>query len=188
MKHITTQRLVIITVFLLLGVLLVPTLVHAIISESISGTAHIINTDGLLDFDNNNSNAVVDLEAGAVSGYVWSEDIGWIDFSNNGDTNSVKVDLTDGSVTGRAYVINTNGHIDFTSYNSNVVWSSQTGTLTGYGWSEDLGWIDFSKTKLILTRTGEKILPFFSGAILFVGILVNQHRTSPFCPCPKTRR
>jgi len=124
----------------------------------------------VIDFDNFNSNAVVDPETGVVSGYVWSEDLGWIDFSNNGGADSVRVNLENGSVTGLAYVINTSGHVDFTNFNSNVVWNSESGTFSGYGWSEDVGWIDFAEALLTLPETGMNILPIFFGAIFIVGI------------------
>ncbi|MDD3648184.1 MAG: hypothetical protein PHS44_06850 [Candidatus Dojkabacteria bacterium] len=166
MKHILKQKLVIITVSVLLSILLAPVLVSAATSEPVSGTAGVVNTGGEIDFDNYNSNAVVDPETGAVSGYVWSEDLGWIDFLNNGEADSVEVDLDNGSVSGLAYALNTGGHVDFTNYNSNVVWDSESGTLSGYGWSEDLGWIDFAGALLTLPETGQDIR-----GVLVVGVV-----------------
>ena len=169
MKNILTQNLVVVTVSLLLGILFAPALTSAATLTSLTGTAGVLNTGGSLDFDNFNSNAVVNPDTGAVSGYVWSEDIGWIDFSNNQAVNSVYVDLSDGSVSGLAYALNTGGHIDFTNVNSNVVWNQSSGTLSGYGWSEDLGWIDFSETLLTLAETGQSILPvlFLAPSVVF---------------------
>lgn len=37
-----------------------------------------------LDFTNHKSNVTVVLETGVFSGFVWSEDVGWIDFSDAG--------------------------------------------------------------------------------------------------------
>lgn len=151
------KKVLVITVFLLMALLVVPSLVLAS-SESITGNPEVVNTGGIVDFDNFNSNAVVDSETGAVTGYVWSEDIGWIDFSNNGESNPVTVNLSNGVVSGLAYVPNTGGFVDFTNYNSNVTWNSESGTLSGFGWSEDLGWIDFSGVLLTLPKTGQQII------------------------------
>ena len=51
-----------------------------------------------------------------VSGWAWSENIGWISFNNS----------------------NTNGGIN---YGVNI---ENDGNLTGYAWSENIGWIDFN--------------------------------------------
>lgn len=161
------KKAFVVSVFFLISVLFLPSVVSAV-SESVSGTAEVVNTGGIVDFENYNSNVVVDSETGAVTGYVWSEDIGWIDFSNNGEADSVKVDLGSGSVSGLAYALNTGGHVDFTNYNSNVVWNSKSGTLSGYGWSEDLGWIDFSGVLLTLPKTGQPII----GVTILASVLV----------------
>lgn len=166
MKQNIRTKLFSITIFAVMCMFCVPAVVSAATSESISGTAGVLNTGGVIDFDNYNSNAVVDPETGAVSGYVWSEDLGWIDFLNNGETDSVNVDLDNGSVSGLAYALNTGGQVDFTNYNSNVTWDSESGTLSGYGWSEDLGWIDFSGALLTLPETGQNIR-----GILVVGLI-----------------
>jgi len=171
MKHHLQRKVIVISVSLLLSILLAPALTSAATLTSLTGTAGVLNTGGSLDFDNFNSNAVVNPDTGAVSGYVWSEDLGWIDFSNNQAVNSVYVDLSDGTVSGLAYALNTGGHIDFTNFNSNVVWNQASGALSGYGWSEDLGWIDFSGALLSLADTGQGILPvILVGAIILAGI------------------
>ncbi|GMQ95200.1 MAG: hypothetical protein BMS9Abin13_312 [Patescibacteria group bacterium] len=54
-----------------------------------------------------------------VSGFAWSDTIGWISFNN----------LSDGSAT--PYGVNING---------------STGDFSGYAWSENIGWIDFAPT------------------------------------------
>ena len=48
----------------------------------VSGSAYVVNTGGTLDFDNNGSHVVVDTQTGIFSGYVWSNDLGWIDFGD----------------------------------------------------------------------------------------------------------
>lgn len=50
---------------------------------AVTGSAYVINTGKLLDFTNYNSNVVVNTETGIFTGYVWSEDIGWIDFGTD---------------------------------------------------------------------------------------------------------
>lgn len=50
---------------------------------NVSGSAYVINTGNILDFSNYGSNTVVDTTTGIFSGYVWSQDIGWIEFGNN---------------------------------------------------------------------------------------------------------
>jgi hypothetical protein len=172
MKQNIGTKLFSITIFAVVCIFCVPAVVSAATSESISGTAGVLNTGGVIDFDNYNSNAVVDPETGAVSGYVWSQDLGWIDFSNNGEAEAVEVDLDSGSVSGLAYALNTRGYVDFTSYNSNVVWDSESGTLSGYGWSEDLGWVDFSGALLSLAETGQDItdILIFGMVIVFTGL------------------
>lgn len=69
-------------------------------------------------------------EAGAgenVSGYAWSENIGWISFNNTGDGST-------------------------TSYGVNVDIANKatggTGDFSGYAWSENVGWISFSASDL----------------------------------------
>lgn len=47
------------------------------------------------------------------------------------------------AVTGQAEVINTDGYLDFSNSNSNVVISA-SGNFSGFAWNDDLGWIDFS--------------------------------------------
>lgn len=148
MKNILrTQTIVAVSTFVL-SLLMASTAALAGDTLSMGGTASVENTGGLIYFDSYESNVVVDAETGDVSGYAWSEDLGWIDFGNNGGDNHVKVDMGSGVVTGVAYVSNTGATIDFTNFNSNVKVDFATGTLSGYAWSEDLGWIDFSGATL----------------------------------------
>ena len=143
-------------------------------SVTIGGTAEVVNTLGILDFDGHNSNVGVDSSTGDVTGYVWSEDLGWIDFDNNGGAGSVNINLENGQVSGSAYVVNTGGTIDFTNFNSNVIVDLENNTVSGYAWSSDLGWIDFSGVQIsgsLLAVTGQNILPIFS-QILFAAVVL----------------
>lgn len=51
---------------------------------AVTGKAKVLNTDDFLNFTTNNSNVTVELATGVFSGHVWSEDVGWIDFTNTG--------------------------------------------------------------------------------------------------------
>lgn len=114
-------------------------------SISINGKAKVLNTEGFLDFDGYESNVTVESTTGNFSGYVFSEDMGWIAFGTTDNPQGpVTVDLNTGVVTGRARVLNTGAQIDFGANNSNVTISGAT--FSGYVFSEDLGWIDFGDT------------------------------------------
>ena len=47
------------------------------------------------------------------------------------------------NITGNAQALNSNGVIDFSGNNSSVQISNTTHNFSGYGWSEDMGWIAF---------------------------------------------
>jgi hypothetical protein len=49
----------------------------------VSGSAYVMNTGNILDFDNYGSNTVVDPTTGVFTGYVWSQDVGWIHFDSD---------------------------------------------------------------------------------------------------------
>jgi len=93
------------------------------------------------------ANVTVDDTSGNFSGYAFLEDVGWVDFgSTDNPSGLVNLNLTSGAVTGKAYVLNTAAYLDFTDYNSNVTVTLATGVFSGYVFSEDAGWIDFSDT------------------------------------------
>ncbi len=119
---------------------------------SVAGQATVTNTDGALDFTNNESNVVVDDATGEFSGYAWSEDLGWIEFGDTDNTEGpVTVDLNTGEVVGRALVLNTDSYLEFSTNNSNVEIDLETGVFSGYVWSTDVGWIDFADTGVSLS-------------------------------------
>lgn len=89
------------------------------------------------DPDSNDNNSRI------ISGYAWSEDVGWIKFTS-GETSGVKVVYSTGKITGQAYVVNTGGILDFDNYNSETIINPSTGAISGYVWSEDIGWIEFN--------------------------------------------
>jgi hypothetical protein len=55
---------------------------------AVTGKAKALNTGAYLDFTNYNSNVTVALATGVFLGYVFSEDMGWIDFSDTGVSSS----------------------------------------------------------------------------------------------------
>lgn len=145
---------------------LLPRGVSAATSVGIGGSASMVNTGGLLNFTGFNSNVVVDKDTGSFSGYSWSSDLGWVNFTG------VSVSLSTGSVTGSATVLNTGGLIDFTNFNSNVTINLETGQFSGFGWSADLGWINFGNvlSAETLVETGSPaILPIVLGGLFLLG-------------------
>jgi hypothetical protein len=77
-------------------------------------------------------------ERGLVSGYAWSEKIGWINF---GDANGGVI-ITDSSLSGYAWNEN-EGRINLSPSNGGVK-NDGNGNLSGKAWCEGTGWIDFS--------------------------------------------
>ena len=113
-------------------------------SLAIIGKAVSASTGAYLDFSDYNSNVRVNWSNGNFEGYAFSEDLGWIAFGSEGNpAGPVTVNVSTGAVAGKALVIETGAYLDFTGYNSNVVVSTSTGVLSGYVWSEDIGWLDF---------------------------------------------
>ncbi len=64
-----------------------------LVSGNLTGQAKVVSTSGYVDFTNFGSNVFVDLDSGEFSGYVWSEDVGWIDFGNPGVSSGAAFDL-----------------------------------------------------------------------------------------------
>lgn len=50
----------------------------------VTGKAKVIATGAYLDFSAYNSNVTVNTSTGVLGGYVWSEDVGWLNFGNSG--------------------------------------------------------------------------------------------------------
>lgn len=75
---------------------------------------------------------------GTVSGYAWSENIGWINFGATGNN----IHVTDSALTGDAWNEN-KGWIKL-GPNQSGVKNTSSGTLSGYAWGGVVGWINFS--------------------------------------------
>lgn len=112
---------------------------------AVTGSAVAQNTGALLDFGNYNSNVRINMTHTYFSGYVFSEDLGWVAF---GDTDNPEGPVTynadTGVLAGKARVLETGAYIDFSSYNSEVVINLADGALSGYAFSEDIGWFNFT--------------------------------------------
>ena len=141
------------TILLGLGLFLIAPQIVSAAPISVTGFGSVSNTSSKLDFTNYSSNVKIESTAGSTggdfSGYGFLEDLGWVAFGkvdNPGGTEHVQMNLSSGVVTGKAYVMNTGAYIDFNAspYFSNVIINVATGSVTGYGWSEDVGWINFA--------------------------------------------
>jgi hypothetical protein len=87
------------------------------------------------------------IASGNITGYAWSENIGWINFGiTNGDAT-----VEDAVLTGYAWNENT-GRINLNPDNGGVT-NNWLGTLSGYAWGEGVGWINFSG--VIINDNGE---------------------------------
>ncbi len=130
-------------------------------SISVTGKAKVSNTsNSYLDFTNYNSNATVDNGTGNFSGYAFLEDLGWVAFGTTDNSlGPVNVNLTSGTVTGKAKSLNTGAYVDFANYSSNVTANITTGVFTGYVFSEDAGWLNFSDTGVSASSTLDAVAP-----------------------------
>lgn len=167
-----------------LVILCVPSVASAATLD-VKGTAEVLSTGNTFTFGDHNSDVTVDPATGDFTGRVWSEDLGWIDFDNNGDGDAVKVNLTTGKLSGQAYTLNTGARLHFTNYNSNVEMDLKTGGISGYAWSEDVGWVNFSTAKvsqglLPLGNTGQNVLSFMLMSLGFLGSGVYLVKRRPF--------
>src|SRR3990167_453063 len=81
-----------------------------------------------------------------LSGYAWSENIGWISLnSSNCDTNGngfIDTSACGGTDTAASPVINYSVNVD------------QSGKLSGYAWSEYIGWISANEADLVACPKG----------------------------------
>ncbi len=119
--------------------------IKPVYAASLAIIGRAISTTGVyLDFANYNANVRVNWSTGDFSGYAFSEDIGWVAFGTDDNAEGpVHVNPSTGVVTGKAKAIATGAYLDFSAYNSNVTVDTSTGVLSGYVWSEDVGWLNF---------------------------------------------
>lgn len=116
-------------------------------SIALFGTATTVNAGDKIYFSGSqyNTNVVINYETLEMDGYAWSPEMGWLYFGSGTDNPSgpVEADIK-GNLSGKAKFLN-GTYVDFNAspYGSNVKIASGTGQLTGYAWSDDLGWINF---------------------------------------------
>ncbi len=98
---------------------------------------------------------------GNVTGYAWSENLGWIDFNPSGPYPTgpgYSVQRNSNNLVGWARIVSIvqagsnsggwQGWIKMNGNNYGVTINSSTGQLNGYAWSDELGWVDFSRAKV----------------------------------------
>lgn len=99
---------------------------------------------------------------GSISGYAWSENVGWIDFSGAsrlGD--NIVGSATIKSIADAAGIGNSGGWLGRVSLSGVAQDNSPYGvsinpsnnTLSGYAWSDELGWLDFSRASMNVVKT-----------------------------------
>ena len=108
---------------------------------------------------------------GALSGYGWSENIGWISFNVNdligcpsGSCLAVK---SGNSITGWARILSIRDALAVGNSGGwqgwikliNITINPTTGQLSGYAWSDELGWIDFSRASFKTLSAGASASP-----------------------------
>ena len=114
-----------------------------------ASTATVVNTSQQILFDSSthHANVTIDYATRQMSGYAWSTEVGWIYFGSGADNpdGPVTADIH-GVLSGKAKVLDTGNLIDFNASptGANVTIASGTGVFSGFAWSQDLGWINFS--------------------------------------------
>ena len=111
----------------------------------LTGYATVLNTGEKIDFDTaSGANATIDNYTRKMAGYGWSEDLGWVSFGDTDNPNgAIRADES-GNLSSSAKSLNA-GVVEFDQSGADV--SITDGNFSGYAWSEDLGWIDFTNTK-----------------------------------------
>ncbi len=97
-----------------------------------------------------------------ASGYAWSSAIGWVSF-NQADlsgcpSGTCSARMESGSLKGWARIMSIvqaganaggwNGWISLSGTNYGITYNDVSGALSGFAWSNELGWIDFSGAKI----------------------------------------
>jgi len=92
--------------------------------------------------------------SGNISGYAWSENIGWINFG----CDSCNANVADSALSGNAWSDNY-GWINLSPANGGVV-NNGAGKLSGNAWGQEAGWISFQGTDPHNTAYQVSINPF----------------------------
>lgn len=96
---------------------------------------------------------------GLLSGYAWSENVGWINFNGASRSgNNIIGSATIQGIADEALIGNAGGWQgkislsgtaqDSSPYGVSINTAVTPNTLSGFGWSDELGWIDFSRSSI----------------------------------------
>jgi len=120
------------------------TSVYVVLASTTDGTidstnkyARIIADGSLINFSTTNGN--VHVTDTALTGYAWSQNLGWINLAPSG---SGVLNNNEGTLSGYAWGEKT-GWINFNPTNGGVTINS-SGVFLGYAWSQNNGWIIFN--------------------------------------------
>jgi len=109
-----------------------------------------------------------------LSGYVWSENLGWIKLGNgngpyaNTSASDWGVNIDAGALSGYAWS-ETAGWISFSTAQASASIDRQTGLFSGYAWSENLGWIHLGGMAIDTTDYNVRTLfTFLRGTVLVI--------------------
>jgi len=134
------------------------TSISACTNTSLSGYAWTENVGWISMSKGTDYSVKIDPSTGIFSGYAWSENIGWVNFAPASGfpffpQSAPEMDLATGNIAGWASILvnqndtTTKGWISMSNpirgYGVKV--DLVTGKLSGFAWSEDYGWIDFSR-------------------------------------------
>lgn len=121
--------------------------VEATSTVPVTGYATVLSTGEKIDFDlDSGANVTIDNYTRQMAGYAWSEDLGWVSFGSGDNPNGPVRAGVDGKLSSKAKSLNASD-IDFGDSGANA--AAGDNAFSGYAWSEDLGWVDFSTVKAI---------------------------------------
>lgn len=145
---------------------------------ALSGYAWTENI-GWISMSGNGYSVKIDTTLGGIfSGFAWSENIGWINFAPAGPypanpQSSAQMDSM-GNVAGWASVLvnqsdpTPTGWISMSGSGYGVKVDAITGKLSGFAWSENYGWIDFSQVSYgCVTGGGANGLAYNDGILVY---------------------
>lgn len=113
----------------------------ALSEAAVTGQATVVNTGQGVYFAQYGAEVMIDNYSRQMSGYAWSDDFGWLDFGETAENPDGPV-LADrhGILSGNARLLQ-GGLVQFAEHGASV--KIENGVMSGYAWSDDLGWIDF---------------------------------------------
>jgi hypothetical protein len=144
--HRHVHSILAIGIVLVIGGVIFNSLKQASASSSVPVTGYAVVDDTGQDIymSTDGASVMIDNWAHVMSGYAWSTDVGWIDFGNDANNSAGPVNVaSNGDLSGEAKVLNDGSYVNFSSTGADVT-VSNSGVFSGYAWSSDLGWINFS--------------------------------------------